>query len=359
LKRFIAAGLLLVLPALSSCALVPQEETLPQMPLIQQIDEVVHETTQVVRGDLALEKIFSCSYQAAEEEKLYFSQKNQAIAAVYVQAGDKVEKGQLIAELDNTSILKSIENQQYTLDSLNLQIVQQQKYIETQQERIRVLTELAKTDPAYEARVTSAQQTLESRNSQLTLLYAQLSVERSTLAELEADLKARQLYAGISGTVSYTTELGSTTVYTKNQLICTIQNLGEASFVGFFKEGLVTAGQQLTLQAGTKEYPVEAVSVAEPDVNGNCSVRFALLTPDPSLKAGDSARVTMVSQFLPDVLYLPTSAVHSTSETSYVFYIDEKGLIAAKEVETGVSINGFVHIVAGLAEGESVLLNKP
>ena len=359
MKRFIAAGLLLTIPLLSSCALVPQEEVLPQMPLIQEIDEIVHETTPVMRGDLALEKIFSCSYQPAEEEKLYFPQKNQAIAAIYVQAGDKVEKGQLIAELDNTAILKSIENQQYTLDSLNLQIVQQQKYIETQQERIQVLTELAKTDPSYEARVASAKQTLESRNSQLTLLYAQLSVERSALEELEADLKGRQLYSGIRGTVSYAAELGTATVYTKNQLICTIQNLGEASFVGFFNEGLVTVGQQLTLKNGNKEMPVEAVSVSPPDVNGNCSVRFTLLNPDPTLKAGDSARVTLVSQFLPDVLYLPTSAVHSTAQGSYVFYIDDKGLIAAKPVETGGSINGFVHIISGLQEGEPVLLNKP
>ena len=359
MKRWIAAGLALALPLLAGCDLVPQEEVLPQMPVVQQIEEMVYETTQVMRGDLAQEKIYSCSYQPAEEEKLYFNQKNQAIKAIYVQAGDRVEKGQLIAELDNTSVLKSIENQQYTLDSLNLQIVQQQNYIKTQEERIQVLTELAQKDASYNSRITSAQQSLESRKSQLSLLYAQLSIERGALEELEAQLKSRQLYAGIDGIVSYTLDLGNTTVYTKNQLICNIQNLGEASFVGSFPAGMISLEQEIILRDGDKEMPVVAKSIDAPDEKGNCSVSFKLVVPDASLKAGDSARVTLVNASLTDVLYLPALAVQEKENGAFVYYLDGNGILAVKAVEAGETINGCTHIISGLVEGEVVLAKTP
>jgi len=359
LKRTIAGCLLLILPLLSGCSLIPQEEVLPQMPVIQQIEEKVTETVQVMRGDLTLEKIFSCSYQPAEEEKLYFPINGQAIAAIHVQRSDTVKKGDLIAELDNTSILQQIEDQQQTLDSLNLQILQQQNYMKIQQQRIDTLTELAKLDPSYESRIASAKQSLESRDSQLTLLYAQLSVERTAMSELEEDLKARQLYAGIDGTVSYTLDLGSSTVYTKNHLICTIQNLGQASFVGFFKDGLISVGQKLTLSNGEKETEVVASTISEPDKSGNVSVSFALITPDASLKAGDTARVTLVTEHLDDVLYLPNTAVHKREGGAFVYYLDEKGIIAVKPVEIGSSINGYTHIISGLTEGETLLMDAP
>lgn len=360
MKRILAAGLVLALPLLSACSLIPQEEVIPQMPIVQQAQDPVYETVQVSRGDLALEKIFSCSYQPAEEEKLYFPENGQAIEAIYVQPGDTVEVGQLIAELNNTAILQKIENQQHTLDTLNLQIVQQLNYIEVQEQRIATLTQLAQKSSSYEAKLNSAKQSLESRNSQLTMLYAQLSVERSVLKELEADLANRQLYAGINGTVSYTLDLGNSTVYTRNNLICAIQNLGEAAYVGFFKDGLITEGQKIVLR-DTKgvEREVVAQSIAPPDANGNCSVTFALVVSDATLKAGDSARITLVTEYLQNVLYIPADAVHSRSDGAFVYYQDANGLLAAKEIVTGPTINGCTQIVSGLKEGETILVDLP
>lgn len=360
MKRICAACLVLALPLLSSCALVPQEEVLPQMPVIQEVAAAAPETVEVLRGDLSLEKVFSCSYKPAEEEKLYFPINGQAIEAIYVQVGDTVKKGDLMAELNNTNLLQQIENQNYTMDSLELQILQQQNYIATQKQRIEILTELAKTDPSYDASIHSAQQNIASRNSQLTLLFAQLSVEQTLLDELEAELKQRQLYAGIDGTVSYTLDLGDTTVYTKNHLICTIQNLGDASFVGFFPEGLISLEQKLFLKDNNgKEMEVIARHISEPDSNGNCSVSFALLTPDSTLKTGSSARVTLVSEHLEDVLYLPSSAVHTKEAGSFVYYLDENGLIGVKEVQVGPTINKCTQIISGLEEGELVLPDAP
>lgn len=359
MKRICAVLLVAALPLLSSCSLIPQEEELPQMPVVQEIADTVIETVAVMRGELIEEKIFSCSYQPIGEEKLYFPENGQAIAAIYVQPGDEVKVGDLIAELDNTQIQQEIDVQQQTVDSLNLQIAQEQNFIEVQEERIAVLKALAQTDPSYDARVTSAEASLESRNAQVTYLYAQLSVEKSALGELEDALKNRQLYASIDGTVSYTLNLGSSTVYTKNQLICTIQDLSKASFVGAFKEGQLALDQQVSLR--TDENTLEAVveSISQADEDGNCTVSFSLLTPDASLKAGDSARITLVVNHLEDTLYLPDSAVQKESGNYFVYYVDQNGLIGAKAIEAGLTINKCTQIISGLEEGELVLADAP
>ena len=360
LKRRCIAGLLLTIPLLSACSLIPQEEILPQMPVVQEIEDVVLETALVMRGDLVEEKIFTCTYQPIGEEKLYFPENGQAIAAVYVQAGDEVKVGDLIAELDNTQIHQRIDAQQHTVDALNLQIVQEQNYIKVQKERIEVLKELAKIDSSYSAQIASAETALESRNSQITYLYAQLSVENSTLAELQADLKTRQLYAGIDGTVSYTVKLNNnTTTYTKNTLICTIQDLSKASFTGPFKEGLLALDQRLTLQTDEKTLEAVVSHISAPDEDNNCTVTFSLLTPDATLKAGDSARMTLVTTFVEDILYLPSIAVHKENDVSFVYYPDENGIIAVKAVETGASIRNRIQITGGLEEGDVVFIDSP
>ena len=57
-----------------------------------------------------------------------------------------------------------------------------------------------------------------------------------------------------------------------------------------------------------------------------------------------------------DVLMVPDSAVTTLNGKSIVYYQDESGLKAYKQVETGLKANGMVEIVSGLAEGESIIV---
>lgn len=359
MKKRILACLFPFLLLLSACSLIPEEEVLPQMPLIKEIPAAEPETIAVMRGDMLEEKTFSCSYQPTNQEKLYFPQNNQLIAAVYVQPGDTVKAGDLLAELDNTQLQQKIDSQQATVDSLNLQITQEQNYIRVQKERIQTLKTLAQENPSYDTRITSAEASLESRNSQLNYLYSKLSVENLALEELHQQLKQRQLYAPMDGTISYTVTLSSTPTYTKNTLICTIQDLSHASFTGSFKSGLLKLEEEVVLRTDTNELQAVVSQISAPDSSGNCTVTFTLLTPDPTLTSGQSARTTLTTRYLQDVLYLPNAAIQKKKEVSFVYYTDESGQLAAKSVVTGDSINGHTHIISGLEEGDIVLADIP
>ena len=237
---------------------------------------------------------------------------------------------------------------------MNLQIAQQQKYIAIQEERIALLTQLVQTDAGYESRLNSARQTLNSQNEQLVTLFARYSVEQTCLEELEESLKTRQLYAGMDGTVSFALKVELTTVYAKSQNVCTIQDLTHASFVGTFPAGHFEEGEQTVLYIQDQPRDVIVQSITKLDDEDE-TVSFALVTPDATLKTGDTAKITLVLDHLKDVLYLPNKVLHRQNDICYVYYQDENGLTAVKEVEEGLYIDGNTQIISGLEEGDQVI----
>jgi Cu(I)/Ag(I) efflux system membrane fusion protein len=54
-------------------------------------------------------------------------------------------------------------------------------------------------------------------------------------------------------------------------------------------------------------------------------------------------------------LVVPREAVHATGERSYVFARLPDGMLAAREVTTGLVAGRKIEILTGLAEGESVV----
>lgn len=357
MKKMLLLPLFLLLLLLSACALVPVEEVLPQTPVVQQIETEPVKTVNVVRGDLISEKDFFCKYQPVNEETLTFAETGSAIAAVYVKTGDSVKAGDLIAELDNTQLQKKIDTQLQSVDSLNLQIVQQQNYIALQEERITLLTELTELDSSYQSRLSSAKQTLADQNEQLVYLFARLSVEKASLEELQEELTGRQIFAGIDGTVSYALSLTDSTVYANSQTVCIIQDLRAAAFTGTFPAGSFEVGQQTSLRVNDQPRDVVVESVAASGNQENDTVRFQLVTPDASLKTGDTGVITLVTASLEDVLYLTNRVIHRQNGVCYVYYQDDNGLTAAKSIEVGDVINGYAHIISGLEEGEPVIFS--
>lgn len=362
---------------------------MPQAPILSVAVSTQYETATVVRGDIIEEKSFSCKYQPAEEEKLSFSEKGQVISAIYVEKGDVVQAGDLIAELDNTQVLKDIENQKRSVEALETQIEQERDYLAVQKERIQVLTEAAKTDPErYSGQLQSVEQAVTSKNEQIDYLKSLLTIEQTRLQELERDLEQRQLRAGIDGTVSYVLTLSDHALYTtESQIVCVIMDLSSASFVGEFKDDYFAVGDSLSLVYNDTEHEaiVEKVVVEgeeeivetseseevtqateetgttetqaeEQEEEKTYTVHFALVTPDASLKAGDSAKFTLITQSRENVLYLPEDAVYRQGDGYYVYYFDENGYKAVKKVEIGLEAEEKVEIINGLAEGEEVII---
>ena len=106
----ILAGIVLL--SCTSCAILPEEEELPAAPVVRDYEVEEYEQTPVLRGDLQLSQKVSCTYRPAKAEDLSFALGGEYISAVYVETGQTVKKGQLLAELEQGNIDEQIEAQE-------------------------------------------------------------------------------------------------------------------------------------------------------------------------------------------------------------------------------------------------------
>ena len=58
-----------------------------------------------------------------------------------------------------------------------------------------------------------------------------------------------------------------------------------------------------------------------------------------------------------DVIAVPVEAVNTSKEGSFCYIVDENGMIARKDVETGLSSATMIEIKSGLSFGDKVVRN--
>ena len=116
---------LLTLPIiLSSCGLLPVEETLPAVPVIREYEKQEYKQTTVMRGDLVSSVSVSCTYNILKQENLSFPIGGVLIDEVYVTKGQSVKEGDLLYSLDMENVQEMIDAQKNTIDRLALQLDQ-------------------------------------------------------------------------------------------------------------------------------------------------------------------------------------------------------------------------------------------
>lgn len=76
------------------------------------------------------------------------------------------------------------------------------------------------------------------------------------------------------------------------------------------------------------------------------------------LRPGMSAEIDILVQSLEDVIYVPIQAV-TYHDDKRVIYVSNRGRAERREIEIGTFSDSYIEIVAGLEEGEEVLLLPP
>jgi HlyD family secretion protein len=85
-------------------------------------------------------------------------------------------------------------------------------------------------------------------------------------------------------------------------------------------------------------------------------VTVALPMGDPRLKSGMTAQAEVLTKEIPNVLAVPSAAVHTQNGKSVVTVVQTDGTQRSVSVETGATGDGKTQIVSGLSEGQQVVL---
>lgn len=122
-------------------------------------------------------------------------------------------------------------------------------------------------------------------------------------------------------------------------------------------------GQKADITIGNNNYKgtVERISkVAQQNEKGapiiSCEVKVD--NPDDDIFLGVEAKVSITTASVQDVVRVPVTAVNTGKDSTFC-YVVENGVIASKEVETGVSSSDYMEIKSGLNPGDNVIPELP
>ena len=79
---------------------------------------------------------------------------------------------------------------------------------------------------------------------------------------------------------------------------------------------------------------------------------------DPALKTGMSCQAEIIVKKYDDAVYVPLQAVTKIG-ADYIIYVNSGKTFQPKQVKIGLDNNKVIHILEGLKEGETILLNPP
>ena len=171
LKKFAAAAAAAAIALSSSgCVFLPDEEEVLPPPVVN-ASEVTYTTLTVTRKDLTKQLSLSGTIDSLSKWDLSFSGNGGNLKKLYVHAGDVVEEGDLIAELET-----------YDLD---YEIEKQELYVR----RAELTLEISIEQEASQAEIDKNELEIQLLQNELDKLYEQKD--------------SSKLYASNSGTVSY------------------------------------------------------------------------------------------------------------------------------------------------------------
>jgi HlyD family secretion protein len=268
------------------------------------------------------------------------------IAAIYVEAGDHVKRGQVLARL-NVSVLEP-----------------QVANLEAALEQARAEAELAEAESRRAQAVgasgaLSAEET-QRRKSAAVTAGAKVKVAAAQLAEAQARLARASVRAPAGGIIlTRNVEVGQTTT-PGGEALFRLSEGGEVELRGQVAEqdlSLLKVGQAVNVRlTGTSRvYPGHVRLLgAVIDPQTRLGMVRVTLTPDPNLRPGAFARAE-VTVSNADRAVLPQTAVLTDDKGSYVLIVNAQHKIERRAVRVSGMVQNGVTISEGITGKEQVV----
>ena len=336
---------------LSGCFLLPQEAAPPELPLVTAYSGAEYVTATVNRGDVELYANVSLTYYPTKREDAKFTVADRSYGVIFVSVGDEVHAGDLLAELDSTAEQAALEQTGQKLERLRIQLE-------------AAKTELALALEEEALRGGSSHVTSDARQADITYYEACIAIQEDCLAQQQAELEQLRLYAPIDGTVTYVKKLDERSKSSKNDVVVTIADGTSSVFTGLTDAySCFTDGKSFTVTTGASVYECEARNPsafglnAKVDANGRRTVVLEIMAGQQPPSGGNTrGEVKLLLEKREDVLILPSYAIFTVGERSYVYFEDETGFKTAREVQTGLDNGSWVEITGGIGEGEQIIV---
>lgn len=320
-------------------------------------DAVVYNFINCTKEDVYLTTTIRCTYKKNSEQEVYFPVSGKLVDKVFVQKGDLVHKGDVLAELSTGNLEQEIAQLEYRIrrNELLLGYVADNEILDAQS--IWLNYNLGKywsedaRDDALEALYDRNDSTEQGYNDSLEF-------DRLKLQQLKNELAQSRVYATIDGMVYSVSDNLEGSTSNVEKIVMTLVDNAEGYFetstkdyVGYFNEGEVV-NMNISVGEGKGDYEL----VPSDMENWGDTQKFVLYSGSVgNLDAGTNGNITVVLDYRENVLALPATCVHEANGEYYVYVLNEDGIREVKWVEVGLMGNTMTEIKSGLEEGEKVI----
>ncbi len=346
---------------LTGCGQGGEEETDSLVIVDQEEQKTQYTLTVASFGDVVLTRKIRCSYQQLVSQDVSFAVGGREITHVYVEQGDTVKKGQLLAELGSDDQDARIKELRYNL-SRN-QILLDQTELDENYElstiwlRYMYRTNLADGDD--EARDESIAQVQEKYKYLREDYQDAIEMDSMELEQLLQEKAVNGVYAQINGTVSWIRQNLEGATSKVGETIMSLIDNSECFFAATDMEyrDLFEKDVPLDLEIGYGEN--QGVYQVVPYRMDEWTERMLFAFDQEyglTIDMGATATLQLVLDERDQVLRIAKGAVHRADGKTFVYCLGDDGMRQVKWVETGMYGDDMVEITAGLEEGEKVIL---
>ncbi len=268
------------------------------------------------------------------------------IVAIYVEAGDHVKKGQLLAKLDDSVLVPQVNRLAASLEQARAQAALS-------------AAEYRRAQAVAPAGALSAEDVEKRRATQITD-EATVKVAAAQLAEYEARLNRTHVAAPVDGTVLMRKAEVGQIANSSGDALFRIASGGEVEMRGQIAEqdlAVLKTGQAAAVYITGLARPFEGRvrllgAVIDPNTRLG-EIRIALQA-DPALRPGAFARGSVIVDKAERPV-LPQTAVMSDSQGTYVYVINAESNVERRAVTIGGTIDAGVIVSGGLTGSERVV----
>ena len=358
-KRILAMACALCM--LTGCTAAEVEEE--NIVLIEKEKEaIVYDMAVVTVADVVKTEKVKCIYQQVNEQAVCFEVGGKRIDKVYVERGDEVTKGQLLATLDTGNAVDRIETLEYQIarNELTLEYSQLNEDYEISTLWLNYIYNSNGSDAAEEALKANVAQIQQRYEYSREDCQDAIDLDRKELQKLNKELKQANLYAGMSGTISFQKSNleGSSAVAGEE-----IMHIIDSSECLFAVEGTKYAeyfsadtkvAMSISSGTGAGDYDLIPYNMDTWEER----LLFAIADDDGSrtIEVGAMGMMKVVLGERKQVLSVPVGAVHVADGKSYVYVLGEDNVREVKWIETGLMGDLYAEVISGLSEGEKVIL---
>lgn len=327
-KIIMSTALILSMTGMTGCFFFPAEEELLEPPTVA-IEDIAY-STYTAKQKTIEDKTVATGYVFCKSQyDASFPESGGTLKTIYVTAGQHVEEGDLLAELD-VGDLDYLYKQQ-------LLIVQ-------------------KAQIAYNSSGTA--------DARLTL-----EMEQNTLTEYERQLNNSRIYAGMTGEVCFVQDMDPGTTVTAYKTIIKIVDPSQLC-IQYSSSNMKSfpLGEEVTITVDGEDYS-GYVSKTPTDVKEGLYDDFPAVMKDTSsiyceftdgtpsfLTVGQTADITAVFARHENAVVISKTLVKTDGDRTYVTILDENDTKKEVDVTVGITNATEAEILTGLNAGDRVVV---